>query len=184
MTGPARRVLIVISSLAACPLACQSAAPPTAPMTSCADSLDGVWLGSGTAPSGEPWRFHMVDQVLPGRETVEAYPMFDDTVPYPGGERDIAYSPGVFDLTRRGTALVGSRTYRAAPDWTLRKKRSAERPRNSVDGVVCTVSHQAAIRSCQDDRIRLAWVPTATIDWPTCTAIPAGQWLTIDLEKQ
>ena len=147
--------------------------PGTSPVESCADSLSGVWRGQGRSPGGEPWRFHIVDRdhaTAPGQHlAILIYPMFDDGVPPDGGKNasEVEYSPAMFELERHGPAILGTRTYRA-----------------TRQGTICTVSHQAAIRSCRNNHLRLAWVPTASIDWPACQVLSASRWTTIDLERE
>lgn len=134
-------------------------------VSSCRDSLSGVWLGNELSPGGERLRFHVLDH---GKH-VEIYPMFDDSYG-PDGQKtgsDAVYTPAVLHLDRIGQTLVGKRTYHAM----YRDK-------------VCAFSHEAAIRACRDDNLQLAWVPTAHIDWSQCQAVQASQWTTVVLERQ
>jgi hypothetical protein len=84
--------------LAAAVISLHGACARRAPVTSCDDDLHGVWIGGGGA------RWMMLDNSA----TLEAYPMFDDSVP--GG------APRVIDL-RRGEKLQGNvkRRFMAGP---------------------------------------------------------------------
>lgn len=149
--------------------AAPACSPP--PLDSCADDLTGIWRGEGRAPSGEPWRFQIVEargEREPATTTVTIYPMFDDSAPPRGlAAPDVHHAPGFYAITRRGKTLVGTRTYHA-----------------SRAGQVCTMTHQAAIRSCRDQRIQLAWIATASIDWATCNALTASRWTTVELTRE
>jgi len=138
----------------------------------CADSLTGVWQGHAITASGERARFHVLDH----GQLIEIYPMFDDShrpAGPPGSPRQdraasrVAYAPAAIDIRRRGPALVGTRTYRA-----------------TRGAVTCTITHQAAIRSCAGDELELAWIPTAYIAWDTCQAVESTTWQALRLRRQ
>ncbi|MEM9489360.1 MAG: hypothetical protein AAGC55_09460 [Myxococcota bacterium] len=133
-------------------------------LADCDDSLSGMWRSDSRAPSGQPWQFHIVDR----GQTIEVYPIFDDSRPPPGMVADphTWYSPRVFDLRRLGRTIVGQRSGRA-----------------TRDGTQCNLTQQAAIRSCRGAELTLAWIDTSQINWTTCTALSAPRWTRVMMRR-
>lgn len=71
----------------------------TEPIARCSDDLAGVYEVETTATEQTPTRWHLLDN----RRTLEAYPLFDDSLAIAGLET----APRVLDLRRDGDALAG-----------------------------------------------------------------------------
>ncbi len=156
MTRAAATILLFLAAQAAC-----SRGKPE--VTTCADSLDGVWK---TADG------HAYD-ITENRTGIEIFAMFDTTVPPSGDKRSspVIYAPVAFDLRRvkrpSDSGLEGRRTQRM-----------------TREGRICTVRTNAGIASCARNRLTLRYERPGTLDWTSCKHEPTGEWVELALKRE
>jgi hypothetical protein len=143
----------------AAPLACTKGRPE---VTSCADSLDGVWKTA----DGRGY------DITENRTGIEIFAMFDTTAPPSGDKRTspVIYAPVAFDLRRvnrpSDSGLLGRRTQRL-----------------TREGRICTVRTTAAIESCANNQLTLRYERPGALDWTSCRHAPTGDWAELELKR-
>jgi hypothetical protein len=157
---------------AAALLGAAACAPDRRPVERCSDPLDGVWRADERAPSGEPYRFHILDRGA----AIEIYPIFDDAVPPDGSAKlsGIIYAPAVIDLQRNGQLLHGTESRRLV--------RGTQTCVRKLPAVI-------AAGACSGDRLTLGIAlaapdPDGGIDWTTCAHRPTGKRRVLKLTRE
>jgi hypothetical protein len=155
------------SALAIAAIGC---APDRRPVERCRDPLDGIWRADERAPSGELYRFHILDRGA----ALEIYPIFDDAVPPDGSSKlsGIIYAPAVIDLQRNGELLHGTESRRLV--------RGAQ---SCVRKLPATIAG-----GCAGDQLTLAIAGVADaeggIDWATCAPRLTGERRSLRLRRE
>ena len=162
-----RSAALALLALAAC-------REPPPPLTSCADSLEGVWRTTDAPPR----RYHILDHGA----TVEAFPMWDTTrladgrkaVLPPDPDAALAdtdlpvRSPVRIQLDRRGETVAGTASYR------LR-----------AGGRDCTVSGPARLTACAGASAVLSTrLPGTGAAEADCAAAAPGNWSDVPLVRE
>ena len=115
-----------------------------APVTSCADSLDGRWSVDATH------RWHVLDR----GDILEAYPLDVET---PASSATLEAAPRVIDLQRTGARLAGTISQRFMHD-----------------GATCVARQPVQVRGCSAKGVEVAVpVLSAPTGWTPC-AFAAG----------
>jgi hypothetical protein len=157
---PSRFARVVWAVLACAATGCDDRAP----VERCSSPLGGVWQANALAPSGEPYRYHLLDH----GSTLELYPIFDDALPPDGTSKrgEIIYAPAVIDLKRDGERLYGTES-----------RRLTRGPRR------CIRRLPAEISSCDRGELLLAVAVTDGLDWERCTPQLTGERLELRLHR-
>jgi hypothetical protein len=147
-------------------VACQPEKPP---LSSCADSLTGVWdARADPRPPGAPPGGIAFD-VRDRGATIEVYPLWDTSVPASGakpgwqGEPGLVLAPWKISLERAGAAVAGELEQRF-----------------TQQGKICSARSAVRLSACRASRARLDVEVITQVDPVSCA--PEGEPLGVIFE--